>query len=109
MGWGNPKHKYRLGRELIERRPEEKDLGVLVNKKINVTQQCVLAAQKANRTLGCIPSSVPRRSMEVILTPYSALARHPREVLRPALEPSAQDRHGPVGVGPEEARGFGTG
>jgi len=24
-------------------------------------------------------------------------------VLRPALEPSAQDRHGPVGVGPEEA------
>jgi len=24
-------------------------------------------------------------------------------VLRPALEPSAQDRHGPVGAGPEEA------
>jgi len=24
-------------------------------------------------------------------------------VLQPALEPSAQDRHGPVGAGPEEA------
>jgi len=27
----------------------------------------------------------------------------PLEVLRPALESSAQERHGPVGAGPEEA------
>jgi len=39
--------------------------------------------------------------MMVILPLYSR--EIPPGLLRPALEPSAQERHGPVGVGPEEA------
>jgi len=97
------KHKYRLGEEWIESSPEEKDLGVLVDEKLNIIWQCVLTAQKANHILGCIKSSVASRSREGNLPLCSALVRLPRGLLHSALESAAQDRHGPAEVGPEEA------
>ena len=68
LGRGNPQyHKYRLGDEGMESSPAEKDLGVPGDEKPGTSRQRALAAPKADRALGCIPSSVGSRSREGIL------------------------------------------
>ncbi|CAM5160545.1 unnamed protein product [Eretmochelys imbricata] len=75
LGWKNPTHRYRLGTKWLGSSSAEKVLGVTVDKKLDISQQCALVAKKANGILGCISRGIASRSRDVIVPLYLTLVR----------------------------------
>jgi len=59
LGQGNHQYQYRLGNKWIWNSPAQRDLGVLVDEKLNMSQQYTPTVQKANCI--CIQRSVASR------------------------------------------------
>ncbi|CAM5082428.1 unnamed protein product [Natator depressus] len=75
LGRKNPMHRYRLRTEWLGSSSAEKDLGVTVDKKLDMSQQCALVAKKANGILGCISRGIASRLRDEIVPLYSTLVR----------------------------------
>ena len=93
-------HQYRLGTDLLERRYMEKDLGVLVDSRLTVSQQCALAIKNASVIMGHIKKMCGQQVKGYSSSPLFCPGEATSRVLCPILGSPVQVRQGTTGESP---------
>ena len=75
FGHGSSRLPCGLGEEWLESCLMGRDLGVLMDSHLNMSQQCAQVVKKANGVLACVRSGVVSRMGGVVLSLCSALVR----------------------------------
>ena len=87
FGYNNTAADYSLGDVNIQSVKEEKDLGIIIHQTLKSSQQCVAAANSANRTLGMINRTFVNKHSNIMLKLYQSLVRPKLEYCIQAWRP----------------------
>ena len=58
LGKRNQTHSYRMGNTWLSNTTSKKDLGVVVDHRLNINQHCDVAIKRGKALLGCINRSM---------------------------------------------------
>ena len=68
-------HSYKMRDTWLSNTINERVLGIVLDHKLNMSQQCDVTIKKANAILGCIHRSIVSKLGEMLVPLYSALVR----------------------------------
>jgi len=75
FGANNTKENYSINNTVLSVVKEEKDLGVIIQNDLKVSEQCSKAVKTANRILGMISRTFQNKSKEIVIPLYKSLVR----------------------------------
>src|SRR6267154_3549822 len=75
FGANNSKETYSINNTVLKEVEDEKDLGVIVQNNLKVSEQCLKVVKTANRALGMISRTFQNKSKEIIIPLYKSIVR----------------------------------
>ena len=71
----NPSFKYKMCDQELDKVKQENDLGVIINRNLKVSDQCIAVSKKANMMLGLISRNHNHKAPDVMKKLYTAFVR----------------------------------